>query len=176
MRHEHELKLLFAGPVGAGKTTAIRSLSDHPPVETQVLTHPAALARDTTPAAMDYGQLLLGEGRSVGLYGPPGQRRFSFMWEILLEGALGVILLIDGSSPGASMDLVSYAQAFAKLAGTTPMVVGVGRIAPDDLMLDEWARKLEARGIGAPVFAVDVRHRQDVLLLVETLLCLLEAR
>ena len=54
--------------------------------------------------------------------------------------------------------------------------VGVGLIEVDDHRLDEYARTLSARGIVAPVFGVDVRNREDVLLLVETLLCVLEAQ
>jgi signal recognition particle receptor subunit beta len=173
---DREAKILFAGPVGAGKTTAIRSISDRPPVETEVASSdPTVLGKQTTTVAMDYGQLLLPDGTAVSLYGTPGQRRFSFMWEILSEGALGVILLIDGSSRSARADMTAYAEAFQRINAGQGFVVGVGRVSPDDLLLDECAQLLAERDIVAPVFGVDVRQRKDVLLLVETLLCLLEA-
>ena len=102
MNPDREIKIVFAGPMGAGKTTAIRSISDTPPVSTEVdNTDRAAYDKESTTVALDYGQLLLDDGTAVRLYGTPGQERFSFMWEILCSGAIGVILLIDGSSANA---------------------------------------------------------------------------
>jgi uncharacterized protein len=174
---DRELKIVFTGPMGAGKTTAIRSISDSPPVSTEVAnTDQATVAKATTTVALDYGQLQLEDGTAVNLYGTPGQERFSFMWEILCRGALGVVLLIDGSTPTALTDLQSYAEIFRRINPNQPFVIGVGRTAEDEYLLDEYARALAARGIVAPVYGVDVRNREDVLLLIETLLCVLEAQ
>src|ERR1700748_594010 len=111
MSPSSELKIVFTGPMGAGKTTAIRAISDTPPVSTAVAnTDQAAVAQPTTTVALDYGQLLLEDGTAVALYGTPGQERFSFMWEILCRGAMGVILLIDGSTATALQDVQAYAE------------------------------------------------------------------
>jgi uncharacterized protein len=174
---DRELKIVFTGPMGAGKTTAIRAISDAPPVSTEVAnTDQATVAKATTTVALDYGQLRLEDGTAVSLYGTPGQERFSFMWEILCRGALGVVLLIDGSTATAREDLENYAEAFRRINPHQPFVIGVGRVLGDEYVLDEYARALAARGIVAPVFGVDVRNREDVLLLIETLLCVLEAQ
>ena len=168
---------MFTGPMGAGKTTAIQAISDATPVSTEVAnTDQAAYAKPTTTVALDYGQLLLEDGTAVSLYGTPGQQRFSFMWEILCQGAIGVVLLLDGSTATAPQDLQSYAEAFRRIDPNQPFVIGIGRVSPGDCSLDEYARALGSRGIVAPVFGVDVRQREDVLLLVETLLCVLEAQ
>ena len=178
MNPDREIKIVFAGPMGAGKTTAIRSISDTPPVSTEVNnTDRAAYDKESTTVALDYGQLLLDDGTAVRLYGTPGQERFSFMWEILCSGAIGVILLIDGSSATALTDLRTYAETFHRSNPNQPFVIGVGRTAPEDAArLVHYAESLAARGIVAPVFDVDVRKREDVLLLIETLLCILETR
>jgi signal recognition particle receptor subunit beta len=178
MSRSSELKLVFAGPMGAGKTTAIRAISDVPPVSTEVRNNDrTACAKDSTTAAMDYGQLRLEDGTPVRLYGTPGQARFAFMWDILCTGALGVILLLDGSSSTASTDLQEYARNFRRVAPDQPLVVGVGRLASSpDVELNSHADTLAKLGIVAPVYDVDVRKREDVLLLVGTLLCILEAR
>jgi signal recognition particle receptor subunit beta len=174
---DHELKIVFTGPMGAGKTTAIRSISDIPPVSTEVdNTDRASFDKESTTVALDYGQLLLEDGTAVRLYGTPGQERFSFMWEILCTGAIGVILLIDGSSANALRDLRNYAETFQRINPHQPFVIGVGRMAGDGRQLDEYAQALAAGGIVAPVFDVDVRVREDVLLLIETLLCILETQ
>ena len=107
---------MFTGPMGAGKTTAIRAISDAPPVSTEVAnTDQATFAKPTTTVALDYGQLLLEDGTAVSLYGTPGQQRFSFMWEILCNGAIGIVLLIDGSTPTALDELRTYAQTFHRI-------------------------------------------------------------
>ena len=99
------------------------------------------------------------------------------MWEILCKGSLGVILLLDGRSATAMTDLEVYMDALRNLGPDQPFVIGVGRLPVDSAQeLDRLASALTARGIVAPVFGVDVRNREDVLLLVETLLCILEMR
>jgi hypothetical protein len=164
--------------MGAGKTTAIRAISDTPPISTEVANSDrAAHAKDFTTVGMDYGQLQLDDGTIVRLYGTPGQARFAFMWEILGRGAIGVILLIDGSVATALADLGSYAEIFRRIIPGQPFVIGVGRTAGDDgRELDKYAQALADREILAPVFGVDVRNREDVLLLIETLLCIFEAQ
>ena len=92
------LKLVISGPVGAGKTTFIQSLS-----ETEVVDTDEAASEDIgkakTTVALDFGTLSL-DGIPIHLFGTPGQDRFDFMWEILCEGALGLIVLVAGDKPG----------------------------------------------------------------------------
>jgi uncharacterized protein len=172
-----ELKIVFTGPMGAGKTTAIRAISDMPPVSTEVGNNDRETSdKDSTTVALDYGQLLLDDGTAVKLYGTPGQQRFSFMWEILCSGALGVVLLIDGSRTNALADFEMYVDVFRKISPDQPFVIGVGRLPADETPIESFMNVLATRGIVAPVYEVDVRKREDVLLLVETLLCILESQ
>ena len=161
---DQELKIVFTGPMGAGKTTAIRSISDAPPVSTEVLnTDRSTCSKESTTVALDYGQLLLDDGTSVRLYGTPGQERFSFMWEILCNGSLGVILLIDGSSTTALTDLHHYADVFRNINPDRPFVIGVSRMsAQNGVELDHYAHALAAKKIVAPLFGVDVRNRDEI--------------
>jgi uncharacterized protein len=178
MSAAQELKIVFTGPMGAGKTTAITAVSDIPPVSTEMHNHDQeSFAKEATTVALDLGQFGLDDGTIVRLYGTPGQERFSFMWEIAGRGAMGVILLIDGSSVNALSDLRTYATVFRRIAPDQPFIVGVGRTGPDDVeLLDACAQALESLNLAAPIFSVDVRKREDVLLLIETLLTSLELR
>ena len=73
MADAQELKIVFTGPMGAGKTTAIAAISDTPPVLTDVVNNDhAAFDKDTTTVALDYGQIMLDNGVAVRLYGTPG--------------------------------------------------------------------------------------------------------
>ena len=173
-----ELKIVFTGPMGAGKTTAIAAVSDVPPVCTETHNNDQrSFAKESTTVALDLGQIGLEDGTVVRLYGTPGQERFSFMWEIVGRGAMGVILLLDGSSPAVLADLQTYTEVFRRIAPQQPFIVGIGRTQPeDDTQIAACLRVLETLQFAAPVFSVDVRKREDVLLLIETLLATLEVR
>tara|TARA_Y100001934_G_scaffold272803_1_gene361764 strand:+ start:1693 stop:2247 length:555 start_codon:yes stop_codon:yes gene_type:complete len=176
MMHTDEFKILFTGPMGAGKTTAITQLSDDDCVSTDVVNTDLEQCNKTmTTAGLDYGYISLPDGSGVRLYGTPGQERFRFMWPILARNAAGVILLLNGEHPDLEAHLDLYAEAFAN-NGATPLVIGVGRLSSDDFSrIDRITEKLAARHLNVPIIAVDVREKEDVLLLVDTLLCQIEA-
>lgn len=94
---QEPLKLIVAGPVGAGKTTFIANLSETETVNTDVLAS-EDLGKAYTTVAMDFGVLTL-NGVTLHIYGTPGQDRYDFMWEILCQGALGLLLLVAGDQP-----------------------------------------------------------------------------
>lgn len=167
-------KIIFSGTVGAGKSTAIAALSDIPPVATEaVASDETGLIKKTTTVAMDYGVLNLPGGEKVMLYGTPGQERFNFMWEILSEGGIGLVLLINNANPDPLADLQGYLHAFKDFISKTAVTIGVTHMdraeAPD---LDAYRTRLASLGHQPPpvVFRVDARSRDDVAMLVKALL------
>lgn len=174
---QREHKILITGTTGAGKTTAIRAVSEIVPVSTDVRNTDPLVAKALTTAGMDYGELTLDNGEKLRLYGTPGQERFDFMWRILARGALGVIVLVDNSRPAPLADLDVYLRAFASTIREAACVVAVGRMdthgEPD---LDQYALHLQAQGVLCPVVAVDVRDAAQVAGLMELLLLQIEAR
>ncbi len=110
----NEFKILFTGPMGAGKTTAITQLSDQDCVSTDVVnTDLEQCDKEMTTAGLDYGYISLPDGSGVRLYGTPGQERFQFMWPILATNAAGVILLLNGEHPDLEEHLELYTNAFS---------------------------------------------------------------
>lgn len=172
-----EYKLVFTGTMGAGKTTAIAAISEVAPVRTDVQrSEHVTDEKVTTTAALDYGEVTLPHGDVLRLYGTPGQGRFDFMWRILSEGALGVIVLVDNRRPDPLADLREYLVAFSDVVQGSRAVVGVGRMdthpTPD---LDAYYDACAEIGLHAPIVSVDVRSRDDVLLLLDILFNQIEA-
>lgn len=159
-------RILFVGPVGAGKTTAIAAVSDSGVSQTEALASDAVASRKpNTTVAMDYGTLRIGTDQTIQLVGTPGQARFDFMWEILAEGAIGIVLMIDNSLPEPLADLDLYLHAFRNLIDRqgAPAVVAVTRTdLGGGLSIPHYREHLAASGRRLPVFEVDARSREDV--------------
>lgn len=166
-----EIKLLFAGPMGAGKTTAIRAISEIEPISTEVAnTDLLESNKAETTVAMDYGELTLDTGDKLRLYGSPGQKRFEFMWPLLAEGALGVVVLLDNSRADPLADLHDFLAAFDPQIGAGRVVIAVGRLASHPHpSLDDYVAAVSRRGQFLPVVDADVRQREDVIGVLEVL-------
>lgn len=166
-----EIKLLFAGPMGAGKTTAIRAISEIEPISTEVEnTDFSESSKAETTVAMDYGELTLDSGDKLRLYGSPGQKRFEFMWPLLAQGALGVVVLLDNSRPDPLADLEDFLAAFSGLIDAGRVVVAVGRLESHPQPgLDDYLARVSRRGQFLPVVGADVRRRDDVVGVLELL-------
>ena len=170
-------KIVFTGTPGAGKTTAITALSDKPPVLTDVRNTDALIAKEHTTVGLDFGEVDIGGGQTVRLLGTPGQLRFEFMWRIIATDALGLVILIDNSRPDPLDDLATYLNAYADLLPSMNCAVGVGRTLECPLpTIEEFADVLATRGLVFPVLPVDVRERDDVLMLVDAVLAQAEVR
>lgn len=171
-----QYKLIFTGPVGAGKTTAIAAVSDTLVVSTDTkATDITKERKTTTTVAMDYGTLRLDDKTQVHLYGTPGQERFDFMWEILTEGGIGLLLLIDNSRDNPLEDLRFYTKAFHQFIDKTQLVVGVTRIDESrHFEIDDYTKALAELNLRAPVFEVDARKKSDVSVMIKALLYSLE--
>lgn len=172
-----EYKIIFSGSMGAGKTTAIGALSDGDVVSTDVAnTDKATHSKLLTTVGIDYGQILLPPDSKIALYGTPGQDRFEVIWGIVTKGALGVIVLIDSTSPKAPQELPYYIDYF-RGNGMDNIVVGLTHTDLGDgyLSLDDCFEILDQRELVLPVFTVDPRQKEDILLVLETLLASIEA-
>lgn len=165
-------KIIFTGPVGSGKTTAIASISDIEPIRTDE--NASDMTNNRKPAttvAMDYGMIRLGEREKVHLYGTPGQERFDFMWDILTKGGIGLVLLLDNTRPTPFQDMKFYINAFRSFIDDTRLVVGITQMdVKTTPTLDEYITKLHELDVLAPVFEIDSRKRDDVSMLIQALL------
>lgn len=169
-------KIIFTGPMGAGKTTAIASISEIPPISTDVrCSDEASDRKETTTVAMDYGYFNLEDDVRIHLYGTPGQERFNYMWRILSLGGIGLILLIDNANPSPLDDMVFYLDAFDEFIQATGVVIGVTRMDIDRrLQLEDYRNKLLERGQIFPIFEIDARQSNDVKILIHALLATLQ--
>lgn len=171
----NEHKILFTGSTGAGKTTAINAISEIPTVNTDVSNSDVSIDKPFTTVGLDFGELTLANGDKLRLFGTPGQVRFSFMWEILARGAIGIVVLIDNRSADPAADLALYLTQFRQTILKTACVIGVGRTETHPKpSLDALADVAQSLGVICPIIPIDVRDRAQVLMLMDLLITQLE--
>lgn len=171
-------KIVFAGAMGAGKTTAIRSISDVEPVSTDVENFEGGGGgKLLTTVALDFGKVKLDDKTQLSLYGTPGQERFKFMWPIISRDALGLVFLINNNCENPLHLLDTYLKHFRTGIDQSAAVVG---ITCSDLAqthtVDDYQRVIDQHALKMPIFTIDARRRDDVLLLVNALLSINEAK
>jgi len=117
------VKIVVTGPFNAGKTEFIRSVSEIDVVSTEKkITAAAEKIKETTTVAMDFGRITVDNDLVLFLFGTPGQKRFDFMWEILSEGMLGFIVMVDSSRPETFREARSILETFHAYAPTPYLV------------------------------------------------------
>ncbi len=160
------LKIVVAGGFGAGKTTLVSAVSEVESLHTEEVMTSESVgvddldgveAKATTTVALDFGRITLDGSTVVYLFGTPGQRRFSFMWEELTEGALGAVVLADTRRLADSFDAIDFFESRG-----VPFVVAVNCFdgqrthRADDVRV---ALDLEER---VPLLLCDARDRESV--------------
>ena len=172
--------ILFTGPMGAGKTTAIQSLSEIEVVSTEANNSERHIVdKATTTVALDYGEILIDGEEKVRLYGIPGQKRFDFMWAILKKRAKGMILLVNSDAPDPIGQMLSFIEDFRELYDRGGVVVGISRAdVVDGPTLSDFTEALERTDpdLVIPVFTVDPRDRDQMADVLLTLIANIEMR
>src|SRR4051794_30034435 len=111
------VKIIIAGGFGVGKTTLVGSVSEIAPLQTEELLTQASVGVDdlagieqksTTTVAMDFGRITVSPELTLYLFGTPGQHRFWFMWDDLVAGALGAVVLADPRRLDGSFDAIDF--------------------------------------------------------------------
>jgi small GTP-binding protein len=121
------VKMVVTGPFNAGKTAFIKSVSEIDVVATErKISAEAEKVKSTTTVAMDFGRITVDDDLVLYLFGTPGQKRFDFMWEILSEGMLGFIVMVDSTRPETFREARSILQTFRAYA-PTPYVVAANK-------------------------------------------------
>ncbi len=132
------VKIVVTGPFNSGKTEFIRSVSEIDVVSTErKISAEAERVKESTTVAMDFGRITVDEDLVLYLFGTPGQRRFDFMWEILSEGMLGFIVMVDSTRPETFREARSILETFRAYAPTPYVVAANKQDKPDAWDLDD---------------------------------------
>ncbi len=173
------VKMVVTGPFSSGKTQFIGTISEIEVVKTErKITTDAERIKDATTVAMDFGRITVDSDLVLYLFGTPGQKRFDFMWEILSEGMLGFVVMVDSSRPETFREAKSILETFRAYA-PTPYVVAANKQdhpeawTPDDLRI---ALRLDPAVKLLPCVATDRESVKSVLLeLLYSILAEMEA-
>ncbi len=126
------VKIVITGPFNSGKTELIRSVSEIDVVSTEKkVSSDGEAVKENTTVAMDFGRITVDDDLVLFLFGTPGQKRFDFMWEILSEGMLGLIVMIDSTRPETFKEARSILETFRAYAPTPYLVAANKQDLPD---------------------------------------------
>src|SRR6266545_3202174 len=161
------VKMVITGPFNSGKTQFIQSVSEIDVVSTErKISSDAEQVKENTTVAMDFGRITVDADLVLYLFGTPGQKRFDFMWEILSEGMLGFIVMVDTTRPETFREARSILETFRAYA-PTPYVVAANKQDIEDAWELEDVRhalRLDGRTKLLPCVATDRNAVKTVLL------------
>ena len=161
------LKMVVTGPFSAGKTQFVQAVSEIDVVATEAkLSRQEERIKDQTTVAMDFGRITIDDDLVLYLFGTPGQRRFDFMWEILSEGMLGFVVMVDSVRPETFREARSILDTFRSYA-PTPYVVAANKQDQDDAWSPEDLRialRIDPQIKVLPCVATDKDSVKTVLL------------
>ena len=161
------VKMVITGPFNSGKTQFVGSISEIDVVATErKISSAAERVKDQTTVAMDFGRITVDDDLVLYLFGTPGQRRFDFMWEILAEGMLGFVVLVDSARPETFREARQILETFRAYAPTPYVVAANKQDMPDAWALDDLriALKLEEGVKMLPCVAKEKETVKNVLL------------
>ena len=161
------VKMVVTGPFNSGKTEFIRSVSEIDVVSTErKISSDSERVKDQTTVAMDFGRITVDDNLVLYLFGTPGQRRFDFMWEILSEGMLGFIVMVDSTRPETFREARNILETFRAYAPTPYIVVANKQDCKDAWDLEDMRIALRLDGLVKflPCVATDRESVKSALL------------
>lgn len=166
-----EHSVVFAGPFGVGKTTALRTVSDIPVVNTDVASVEMLAdvpSKHTTTAGFDYGEWHFPDGGKVALIGIPGQDRFGAIWDLFLARSSAVVLWVFGERSTGLSECRDWLEILVCRGAISNLAIAVTRVKPEqtDTVLESFRDLVAEYNHFAPVIIADPRKPTDVLLAI----------
>lgn len=164
-------KLAVVGEVGAGKTQLIHTISEISPFATEARSS-VDIGKEYTTVGIDYGRLSLAEDVALGLYGLPGQKRFSMLWDMVAQGLWGLLVLVKYSDDYELEGLQTVLDHFAPHETKVPVVIGISHCENAendelDTLIEFIQMVLTNYDLSSPVYPVDPRDVESSIMVLQ---------
>lgn len=172
---KHDKKIVFVGSVGSGKSTMVRNLSSVPVITSEVGST-TDIGKATTTVGIDYGYINLDEHSRISLYGVPGQRKFSFIWDHTCQGFWGLVILVRNNDHKSIQEL-DYLLDYFSIDKHSPLIVCLTHC---DVIKSEQAKNMVQntlfnRGLNVPVYSINANLKRNAELIIQTITAMEES-
>lgn len=165
-------KLAIVGEVGAGKTQLINTISEISPFATEEKSS-VAIGKEYTTVGIDYGRLSIEENMALGLFGLPGQKRYSFLWDMVKENLWGLLVLVKYNKDYKIEAFENIINHFKPQETGIPLIIGLSHCdqvhnSNTDVLTAFLELSLSNFGLeDTPIMSVDPREAESCLMLLQ---------
>ena len=156
------VKIVVTGPFASGKTSLIQTVSEIPVVSTEkAVSDDSKVVKNQTTVALDFGRLTINQDLMLYIFGTPGQERFSYMWDVLSVGALGLIIMVDAADYKSVILGKRYLSFFLDKM-KIPCVIAANKQDSPNALRPEQVRKMMALDDSIEIMPCVTKDKESV--------------
>ena len=168
-------KVAFIGSVGSGKTTIVENLSNTEALNTDVKST-ESIGKELTTVGIDYGHIVLGDDITLGLYGVPGQRKFSMIWDFVQTGLWAIVILVKNNDV-ESINEINHLIEYFNITNDFPCLIAITHADNGATYEthDQILKITQHAKLDIPIYTIDPRRNSCAQLIMQTLIALEES-
>ncbi|MFD0524676.1 GTP-binding protein [Paractinoplanes durhamensis] len=151
-------KIIIAGGPTTPKETIIGSVSEITPLTTEaIMKAGTGEGHRPLPVHMDFGRVTVDRDLILYLFSTPSETTYWFMWEELVRGAIGAIVLVDTTRLADCFATVDFFES-----RRLPYLIAMNSFDGMIYVNAQDVRDALAISNDVPIVSTDVRNRESV--------------